>query len=59
MSKRAKFIALAKAGGKRKDFFNLAKEEGLLIQRAEAFGFRLCYGADELGWRCLCFELAK
>jgi hypothetical protein len=29
MSKRDKFIALAKAGGKRKDFFNLAKEEGL------------------------------
>jgi hypothetical protein len=28
-SKRDKFIALAKAGGKRKDFFNLAKKEGL------------------------------
>jgi hypothetical protein len=28
-SKRDKFIALAKAGGNRKDFFNLAKSEGL------------------------------
>jgi hypothetical protein len=27
MSKRDKFIALAKAGGKRKDFFNLAKDQ--------------------------------
>tara|TARA_R110000803_G_scaffold59776_3_gene118722 strand:+ start:410 stop:802 length:393 start_codon:yes stop_codon:yes gene_type:complete len=26
---REKFIAAAKAGGKRKDFFNLAKKEGL------------------------------
>ena len=26
---RDKFIALAKAGGNRKDFFNLAKSEGL------------------------------
>ena len=29
MSIRDKFRALARAGGKRKDFFNLAKEEGL------------------------------
>ena len=28
-SKRDKFIALGKAGGNRKDFFNLAKSEGL------------------------------
>jgi hypothetical protein len=28
MSIRDKFIALAKAGGKRKDFFKLAKAEG-------------------------------
>jgi ribosomal protein L11 methylase PrmA len=35
----------------------IAKEEGILIQRAEEFGFRLCHGIDELGWRCLCFEL--
>jgi hypothetical protein len=29
MSIRDKFIALAKAGGKRRDFFKLAKSEGL------------------------------